>query len=60
MKALDEIEKVAPKKFKVKYLDGTVIQYHTPKYVNTMMTSLNREIISKVKDYDPVIKALPR
>jgi len=36
MEALDEIAKVAPKKFKVKYQDGTVIQYHTPKYVNTI------------------------
>lgn len=52
-------KKVA-KKFKVQYLDTTVIWYHAPTYVNYIQTNVGSEIISKTRDYDPNIKAIPR
>lgn len=58
--ALDEVSKNIKKTFKVKYLDGTVIEYHAPTYVNYLETEVSREIISKKRDYESNVKAKPR
>ncbi|KAL4432711.1 hypothetical protein ABPG74_011532 [Tetrahymena malaccensis] len=58
--ALDEVSKNIKKKFKVKYLDGTIIEYHAPTYVNYIETQVCREIISKKRDYEANVKAKPR
>ncbi|KAL4479127.1 hypothetical protein ABPG72_008957 [Tetrahymena utriculariae] len=58
--ALDELTKNIKKNFKVKYLDGTIIEYHAPTYVNYVETQVCKEIISKKRDYEANVKAKPR
>lgn len=54
------MNKAVAKKFKLQYLDETIIQYHTPTYVNYVLTGASKEIICKKKDYEPNIRAIPR
>lgn len=48
------------KKFKVKYLDGTEIEYHAPTYVNYIDTEITKDVICKKRDYESNVKAKPR
>lgn len=42
-----------------KYLDGSIIRYEFPEIVNVIKTG-TKQIISKEKDYEAIIKSIPR
>ncbi|KAL4479131.1 hypothetical protein ABPG72_008961 [Tetrahymena utriculariae] len=48
------------RKFNVKYLDGTVMEYIVPTTVNVISTKLYQNIYKKKGDYEVQIKCLPR
>ncbi|EAS06063.2 hypothetical protein TTHERM_00853020 (macronuclear) [Tetrahymena thermophila SB210] len=48
------------RKFNVKYLDGTVMEYIVPTTVNVISTKLHQNIQKKKGDYEIQIKCLPR
>ncbi|KAL4432714.1 hypothetical protein ABPG74_011535 [Tetrahymena malaccensis] len=48
------------RKFNVKYLDGTVMEYIVPTTVNVINTKLHQNIQKKKGDYEIQVKCLPR
>lgn len=57
---MNQSDKTSGQTFFMTYLDGTVIEYPIPAYVNYVDTTLSKKIIVKKRDYEVIVKAIPR